>query len=619
MKQILIVLIATLLVVSAYMFYSSAKTSSPKRPKGRPDLQQQTRPGKVRPKATALAESAKEAADEFLGEDDDSWKAMVSAETLVLIEDAWSLDVSGVDFDADVLLTMELPDGTRVEITQTDWQKYLCISLGQQLIASESFAIAARSVAAEYDEPFGMTDEEWANYLVAAAEAIQFPMENYLARIARLYKGYSQETAMLARRRQIESLLAYFPVVQDAYLLPMEVQTAVDIGYEAQYLNMLNGNLREVRADYGAEGAMAVLANSIEPLAIIYTKVPGEVAFRRCWTFLDAELPDDAVVGCFTGNLVTDSVLPPWLQPDGGFEYLSIDDILPKLSVENLEPLERDKFLKELVWHRVLNATQVAENIALSPEEAWGRYAEEFIERADTKLGINMIISGWKGYPSLDHYRAVCRVFEGASNLFPENWKTEDVQRGFYDSHRIFVESWSPQAEIILFSPRRLDGDLSVDWEYARTTGEQVREQIISGELEFSAYRNRHHAELKELFRERMGAAVASDFEETFREGLIGDTVYNQQAMLKEHDYGLMMDLGSVVRNAIVRLDRGEISPLWKSPIGYLLIKVHGVGLTSLEGEWEDFRAATREEYKRVMFYKWANEALTAAKQVVVN
>jgi len=620
MKQFLIVLCVLGAVIAAYMFSSGTKDAGPKRTnRARPPVQQPRGEAKARPKATTeVAEAARDAAEEFLGGGEDTWKSMLTDETLVRMEDAWHIDTTTIDFDADVLLTMELPTGEQIEITQSDWKRYLCLSLGRALIESNVFAIAGRRTSESFDQPYGFTDAQWKQYLEYAAADKQLPVERYIEQIASSYQ-LPVETTMAMRRNQVEGMLAYFPTVADASLLPLAVRQSVNIDDERQYLNQLNTNFAEARVDLDAPEAMARLANGMDPLMIIFGKLPAQEFFNRSWSFLDAEVPDNAIMGVFTGELVTDTVMPPWLQPNGGFEYVKTEDVYPYLAPDRLTTADRDTYLRELVWFRVLTATQESRGTAISPEEVWEEYADEYKARVGTAMNFAFVVGGLKGYPSMMHYRAVRRVFEAFIANLPENWQTEEVQREFYRKHRIFVEAWSPHVEIILFTPRRLDGDMSVDWEYARQEGETVREQIISGELDFTAYRNRHHAEMKELFAEKMGQAIADDFDENFGSGELGSSVLLQQKLLKESDFAKMINLASTIRNAVTRLGRGEVSPVWKSPIGYLLIRVHGAGLDGLEGEWEDFEVPTAREYERTMFYKWANEALTSAKQVVAN
>ena len=620
MKQFLIVLCVLAAAILLYMFSSGTKDAGPKRTnRPRPNLQQPKGEGKARPKATTeVADSARVAAEEFLGEGEDTWKSMLTDETLVRMEDAWQIDTSGVDFDADVLLSMELPTGERIDITQSDWQRYVCLSTARVLIESQVLAITGRRTSKEYDQPYGFSDSQWKLYMNSRAESKKMPLETYLKQVASTYQ-LPIESTVATRRNQVEGMMAYFPTIQDVSLLPGAVLQAVNIDAERQYLNQLNRNFAEARLDLDSSESMARIANAMDPLMIIYGKLPAQEYFNRSWSFLDAEMPDNAIMGVFTGDLVTDVVMPPWLQPDGEFEYVTTEDVFPLLTPDLLTRVDRDGYLRELVWFRVLLAVQEARGSAISPEEVWEEYADEFRARAETAMNFAFVVTGLKDYPSMMHYRGVRRVFESFIANLPENWKSEEVQREFYLKHRIFVEAWSPHVEIVLFTPRRLDGDMSVDWEYARKEGEAIREQIISGEIDFTAYRNRHHAELKELFAEKMGQAVADDFDENFGTGELGDSFVLQQSLLNESDFAKMVNLASTIRNAVTRLGRGEVSPVWKSPVGYLLIRVHGAALDGLEGEWEDFEIPTAREYERTMFYKWANEALTSAKQIVAN
>ena len=72
-----------------------------------------------------------------------------------------------------------------------------------------------------------------------------------------------------------------------------------------------------------------------------------------------------------------------------------------------------------------------------------------------------------------------------------------------------------------------------------------------------------------------------------------------------------MVNTTSLVRNAVARLEAGEVSPVWRAPFGYLLVRVQGVGAALLEGEYEDFEYAAREEYLRSRFSQWANGVLS--------
>ena len=640
MKQLLIVLCATALVIFAYVSYSGSADSGSQTTNQRPRTQKPGNRNAQRPKSSTpvkrttkmvknadgttteevldMPEGQVKAAEEYLEAAAASWRDMVTEETLVRLEDAWEVDATNVDFDADVLLSYETPGGARIDITQNDWRRYVCLTKGQRLIDARVLWLSGRAITAEYDQPFGFTDEQWDTYFRIKAESNGLSVENYRAQIAAAY-DMSEEASLVSRRDQVEGVFGFFPTVDNSHMLPDVLQSELELDQDRAYIDQLLSSLASARLDLDKEENLAILANLIDPLQIFLTAATAENNFRRTWSFLDSELPDNVVTGCFVGEVLTDTVLPPWLQPNGDFEYITVDELYPLLEADKIELPEREGLLHDLLWHRLLAAIETEQGIGITPEEAWNIHAEEFIARSKTALSMKLIVGGYYEYPSMAHYRGVQKVFEGHKGAFPENWQSEEVQRPFYAKHRVFVESWQPFLEIILFTPRRLDGDMSIDWEHARQEAEDARAKILAGELEFSSFRTAHHNELKELFRKRVGDQAALSFEEEFRMGELGQSVKNQQAILKETEYEKMMHPASVVRNAVVRLDRGELSPVWKSPVGYLLIRVNGAGLTGLEGEYEDFEDQCLYEYERTMFYKWANEALNSTKRIVAN
>ncbi|MFT5284369.1 MAG: hypothetical protein ACI8TQ_000525 [Planctomycetota bacterium] len=640
MKQFLIVLCLTGLALFAYVTYSGSKDSGTKAVAERPKLQQPGARNAQRPKSNTPRESVTksvqnadgtvtnevidmpadqtQAAEKYLEAASASWRDMVTEDTLVRIEDRWEVDVSDVDFDADILISYKLPSGEQIDVSQHDWRRYFCLTKGRRMIEARALFYSGQAIAAEYGESFGFTDAQWKLFVEAQAEKFNLSVPAHLAKIVGDY-GMPEGASMQARRDQIEGVLGFFPIVENTYLLPPMVQFGLKLEEDRTYLDQLLKGLATARLDMDKKENLASIANLLEPLSLILTDGTSENSFRRTWSFLDSDLPADAVVGCFVGDILTDTVLPPWLQPDGDTEYVRVDELYPLLEANKLELAEREQLLHDLLWFRILESIQVETGIALSPEEAWNIHADEVIARSKTAMSMTLIVAGFYEYPSMAHYRGVQRIFEGHKAALPENWQSEDTLRPFYKKHRVFVESWQPFLELILFSPRRLKGDMSVDWEAARAEAEDARTKILTGEIEFTSFRTKHHNEMKELFRKKVGDEAALSFEEEFRMGELGQSVKNQQQLLKETEYAKMMNPASVVRNAVVRLDRGELSPVWKSPVGYLLVRVNGAGLKDLEGEFEDFEDFTIYEYERTMFFQWVSEALNSSKRIVAN
>jgi hypothetical protein len=636
MKQFLIVVFSLALVVFAYVFYRGSAEGRPDDGRQRPALQKGARAtGARRPAAGGNLEkrtvmtpdgervvgidvdpSIKLDAEAMMAGMTSSWRDFVHEDSVIPMEEAWDFDLSSVDFTDDVLIKLETGDGARIEITRDDWRRYVVITSGRLMVQGDLMEAKGRGIAKEYKVPYGLTDSQWDTFFAAWCRSQNRSIERGRRSISMLY-DLPENAAMRTRRQQVESVLAYYPTVTLTANLPKALVEHLTDPDDQKYVKVMLSRLARAREDLDNPDNLAQMQNALEPLTIIFDPIIAELEFRHDWTYLDGDMPEDAVAACFVGEIQDDELLPPWLQPVGEVVYVGLEDAWARLDTDKFlhESVARE-MLRQVIWLRVLGHQLEKEGLALTPEERWQAHAKEYLARKDTLMTMDWLTSELYEYPSVSHYRTIMGVFRAFQKSFPEGWDSDENLAKYYAQSRIFIERWQPAIEVILFPPRQFDDGMTIDWERARLEAEQARAQILAGDVEFSTLRNRRDAAMKEKIIELLGAEEGERFSIMLGGGELNKPVAALQMALKENHFARMLNLTSVVRNAVARLERKEISPVWKGPLGYYLIRVNGVGLLSLEGEYEDYIDQTKFEYPYDQFYRWANAALTSAKMV---
>ncbi len=625
MKQILIVILATALVVGGFVFMRDsgdgkkqnrqrAAGSGVSAPAGRrPDVRtgdargtkvrQMEGDGKVTIKTTPEAERNAELLRKAL---DRPWKDTLTDETLIPIEEAWDVDLTKVDFDQETI--WQNSDGS-VTVPRSEFERFACWYRGRQIIEAIMLNKWGRSISARFDQEFAFTDEQWERFLAAAAKDGGISVEDYIRNFSIAYE-LDTEAALFARRLQIEAILNYYPLVETVDQLPGEVMTVMQDEEDRLFLNFTMNALADAREDLDAEGKIERLANGLEGLMQLFGHTMFTEHFRRSWSFFDGNMPADCVAGYALGELITNEDVPPWLQPGGELGFVKTEEVWPHVE-RILRPSEKQAILRELIWYRALAQALESKGNMQSAEDSWLDFAYDYRTSQFTLLSLQVAIFELYGFQSVPLYRQGMRIFNSFVATLPENWDDEDKLREFYHKHRFFIQGWSTAVEIILIPPTSiLEDSLTVDWEKARQRAVAMRERIDAGE-DFSTIRLQHHKLLLDKYRELLGDAVASDFEMRFKAGKLGDSINAQQQLLKETLSQKMLNPASVIRNAAVRLEKGEVSPVWKSPIGYVLIKLNNAGVATLDSEFEDFRDKTIEEYKWTHFGLWTQECLS--------
>ncbi len=634
MKQFLIVLLATAAVFVGWRVYSGpssapdSKSSRRELAPTRPPKDQRPKTGGRTPRGKAsegvkvevfdpdTADQSQKLLEERLAEEG-SWTQFVQEADTVRLEDAWHFDFGNVDYDAPVLTVVESPSGVRVEVTQNDWRRYLCLTLASSLVRTELLAKRGRVVAESFGETYGFSDDEWALLENALAKSKGRTVDEYRFEAGQTY-GLPEEAAMLVKRHSMEGIMAHLPRVSDASQLPQFTRKIIEDPEDRPVLMTVAAGIREGRKNIHDPDEAAALAGMIETGFVMFTRSMPDYEFQTTWSFLDGEMPSNGVAACVLGEIQTEELQPPWLQP-GEIAYVTVDEVwphVPDLSDDQrgVTSDQREGLLRELIWFMVLRGELEQLGHLNTPEETWSIYADEYTRRNRGILNLSAHSSAVARFPSTYHYRAFSGVFWSFKEHQEKGWDAEENLRAFYDRNRVFIEAWTQAVEVILFPAMKFEDGLDLDWEEAHRIAEESRARVLAGEEDFTEMRNRLHSELRERLIKLGLHEVAQKFDEAFQNGMLAGRMSVIERSLSESPFEFMIDTASVTRNAVARLDPGEISPVWRVPNGYAILRVHGVTAADLEGTFEDNKGETRNEYSRAHFRKWANDILRNSK-----
>lgn len=630
MKQFLVVLLVTVAVFVGWKVLS-ASSDRPAAPTQRPVVRQP--PNKQKGKQRAVTGVATEkitaqtpdgevevirggavdgqtSAQTFL-ERQSTWREYVEDKDIVHVEDAWDLDLGGVDYDADVLCRLRTPSGATVEVTQAEWRRYLALTLGYSLVRSELFAARARAVAKEYGVDYGFTDEQWEAYMDAEARRQAMTRDEYRAVWEKTY-GLVGEGALRTRRNSVESIFGVLPAVSDVAELPKLARSLILDPEDQKIVMTLVRGAAEARRDLSDPERLDALANLVTFTQALFQRSHPEFDLRNTWCYLDTEMPEGTVAACVTDAVREDVVQAPWLQP-GNVHYVAVEDVAPYLPVPPREFAE--DFLREVVWLDVLAAELRATGKLSDPEVLWLQYEEEHQKRSGAVIGMTAHASMIGKYPSLEHYRAFNGRFWSFVDHQPEGWLSDSALREYYDRNRVFIEAWAPSVEVIFFSANRPKGDEFVeDWDGAEKDANDARERIMSGEVEFATLRNRVHEDYRSALRSSGREAAAQFFDKSWQNGVLSGRMGAVTRSFSETEFHMTLNTTSLVQNAVARLGPGEVSPVWRTPFGFVILRVIGVGAADLEGQYEDYRYQTNLEFRRSAFRRWANDVLASTK-----
>lgn len=547
------------------------------------------------------------------------WSDTVTEETLVRMEDAWDFDLSGVDFDAEILGYL---DGE--PITREDLRRRCVLEHGMALVRSRMFWLAGKRLAEEHGLPFGLTDEEFEAYFENFAALRGQTVEQARVALA-LRMKLPEEAALQTRRDFVEGLLAFFPPAEFVEQLPQEIQDSLQNQTARDGAMRLSGILQQIRSDISGDPETASsFARAVDPMAAVMNTAFSEQLFRRGWTASDSELPDGAVAAFALGE-TTDEILPPWLLP-GEVALIETDELF-----ELIEPMFARSHLEEELrvelWSQGLRAEIVRQGAAVPPEDIWREYAVEVLAGRNAAAPFEFLISSAFGWADLGLYREAEWIAAGFRAMQPEGWDSTEAQQEFFHDHRFFIQGWQPKLDVALFPPNDLTqstglGDPGpIDWPLALQRAEDFHARVTApdSEEERAAEFDAALAEQMELLRSQysniIGAEGAEGFAAQFSQGRLPTMpMADLRNLLHETHANEVRNAASVLRNAAVRLGKGEISEPWKTPVGYVVVRLNNARLGGLESDYEDLVPHTESEFHKTHLLKWINDTLSAAE-----
>ncbi len=539
-----------------------------------------------------------------------TWSSTVTEETLVRAEDGWRHDYSQVDFEAPVLCVV---DG--IEITREDYRRWAVIQHGMPLVRARLMHMAGEVVAQRYETPqeqCTLTDEQFAKYQENWAAKRQMTAEE-AASLTSIQLKLPVEAALRVRRDYIESVLAFYPPVETAEQLPEEIHAVIEPEQLGNVFTLLSV-LDSIRGQLDTDEGIAKLAGVFELMMAMMGDVVDYSVFRRGWTAVDGPLPEGKVAGFVAGELTEGSLLPPWQEPG---EKLHVDTEEMYAAIEPaLGRANKEDALRIAVWSKLLRSRLAERDVEPSDEQAWVDWAEEYLRGQETFFDAEFVAKGLLGYSTMPFYRETKRLLRGFERSLPAGWDDPANLRAFFLQHRFFIQRWQPVLDVALFLPRDLsDGVGDIDWDAARRAAEAFHARVEAGES-FDELLVEHNAVVAEQLRSSMGAAISGDFAR-FTGGPLNLSPSELRKALEKGFGNELLDGYSVIRNAAVRLDKGEVGPPWRAPIGYVVVRMNNARLSGLEDEYEDLAYDTETEYVLTHFLRWVQESLAKGEVTI--
>ena len=534
-----------------------------------------------------------------------SWRDMVSDDYLVRVEDAWDVDLTGVDLDAEVLCVV---DG--VEITRDMLRSRVLLEHGQAALNARLFSILGKLAAAETGVPYGLSDEEWSGYWNEWTGSRGLDADSAKAYLA-VKLGVPVEQVEPLRRQMVEAVLACLPPVESYDELPLGLGDVFAGPDEQERAAMVGNLMRESiqKLGQGSEGGGygTPVAGLVEPMSGLFARMGSESRFRRAWTCLDADLPPGVLAGFFTGDLDPDQITPPWQIP-GDRELVLIDELWEQVGPALGEQVLRSE-LREVVRNEVARAKLTDLGKLPTAEQAWGRFAQDYLANKMTFFDLDMMMQ-MEGYPGRTFYIEDKAIIAGVLASQSEGWDAEETLRDFFEANRFFVLGWEPRLELALFQPRdpRWEPDREADWDLALSQAQEFCDRVAQGE-DFTELRTAQNRSILDAYRE-VNEELADSFAAEFGTGEFNQTLAMANQTLRHSVYRDHLDGASVMRNAVIRLESGDVSPPWKTPIGYVVVRMHDAQVRTLEREYEDVEGITRFEYEQHLIRRWMTDNL---------
>lgn len=633
MKQIALVLFLTAMAAVGYVVTQKLTRPEQRQTQGpgvrvAPPTGGVQAPGSTRPSLGANPEQEVVFSEDFLAEkakrDNFDWKAVADPSSVVNLNQAWSFDLSGVDFDAEIPFQVDGQDVHRDRL-----RAFALLDRAAPLVEARLLRDLAVHRAAQRGLDVELATSEKQRFFDLAAASKGMTADQFRAQLSAV-SGLSPAVATELRTSALEGTLATVIGVADANSLPPAFKASMALGQSRQVidssLELINQGWEEFvesRAGGGppSDESINKMASGLDAFSLFGSNAIGDELAFRLWTFLDTpDAPMDFVAGASFRDLSSveagplwEVLGPPW-EEAADSSQVNVGDLWDIFSVgltrDTLERSAQDY----LYFHRLRTDLQ-QRSLALSPQESWSNYVKEYATSRGTAFGMEFLYLQLEGYPSLHHYRAQAALQAGFERGLPAGWDSERELAAFFDRNRFFIEQWQPNLSMTIFpavDPNDATG--TPDWQGALEGAQALCDRAAAGE-EFVSLVQENNRALIDGVRSMSGDEAAGELESQIgggATGFLGITQIDELLDLKHYDQLLIGT--SVARSAAAHLEPGEISEPWRTPLGYVVIRVDSARLGELEREYEDSEFETQYFYRESRYQNWVNDVLTGSK-----
>ncbi len=549
------------------------------------------------------------------------WKAVADPASVVRMDQAWSFDLDGVDFDADVLLHI---DGRPV--TRERFRAFAILQLAGPLVEARLNRELTLHRAAQRGIDVSISDSEYERLFDISAASKGMTPDQLNQQLA-LTSGFSPSVTYEMRRWAFEGGLANAAGVEGMDNMPALFRANMADGdprvVADQSLSTINEGWQAVlaaraRGEAPDEESMRQVATGLDSLSLFSMGALMDEMAYRVWTFLDdPDAAQDLVAGISLaelpeGNLAApDSTLipPPWQAP-GPRATVQTGQLWDLIS-PGLRPYALQSALEQYIYYEALAAELRTIGEAVTPLESWEAFLAEYAATKQTALGMGFLHVQLEGYPSLHHFRAQTAIQAGFERTLPPDWDSDAKLENFYGRNRFFIEGWQPTLTMAFFpAVAPSDAQGRPDWERSLAQAKTMQAKAAEGE-DFTALARSQNSQLVQDVRDRMGEAAATQLESQIGPGAqdyLGMAQIDELVSLKLYDQ--LLRGTSVARSAAAHLEPAEVSQPWRTPLGYVLVRVDGARLGELEREYEDVQFQTQYFYRNSRYENWLNDVL---------
>jgi hypothetical protein len=270
--------------------------------------------------------------------------------------------------------------------------------------------------------------------------------------------------------------------------------------------------------------------------------------------------------------------------------------------------------LRDVIWSKVIKA-KLAQEGALPPAgEVWREFASKYLAETGSLFNLDFVLQ-MRGYDSRIFFRNDLAITKGIENLQDEGWADEDALRAYFKKNGFFVLGWVPNLELALFPQHDPAEGVSAlaDWDRAKADADAFLADLATGK-DFTTLRMNQNRHIVEGYQKGFDARVAAGFASEFGGGEFNGTMASTTKILRQTLYRDHINSASAIRNAVIRLSEGEVSPPWKTPIGYVVARVNSAHLGKLEEDFEDVIDLVENAFREWTVRKWVNDHLADAE-----